>query len=370
MNVTILFGGVSGEHEISLMSAEAIIQNISSAHHVDLVGITKDGKWYYQRGVFDAVRSGKAKLAIEEDPKSRVFIIPGDDGLAFCTGRGTFDVDAVFPCLHGTFGEDGTVQGLLECARVPYVGCGVLSSAVSMDKDFAKRLAAGAGIPTVPYLCLTKAQINDKTIYDTLFEKATKELGFPMFIKPCNAGSSNGGSLVKNERQLSYALMEAFTWDNKVLIEKAVPAREVECSVTGLSVTAEADTAVRAYELGEIKPTHAFYDFDAKYTDEAGASLDAPAVLEEGLRAKIMAMAEKVYKTLDCSGLARVDFFIDKATGEVFFNEINTMPGFTKISMFPKLCACAGLNFSALIDKLLNEALAAHKATSALQRSR
>lgn len=367
MNVTILYGGVSGEHEISLMSAAAIIQNISSAHHVDLVGITKSGKWYYQRGVFDAVRSGKTPLTIEEDPKSRVFIIPGDDGLAFCTGRGTFDTDVVFPCLHGTFGEDGTVQGLLECARVPYVGCDVLSSAISMDKSVAKRLVAAAGVEVVPYVCLTRAQINDKNTYDKIFEDAVKKLGFPLFVKPCNAGSSNGGSLVKNERQLSYALMEAFTWDNKVLVERALTAREIECSVTGLSVTGG---QVKAYELGEIKPTHAFYDFDAKYNDEAGAALDAPAVLDGAVRASIMETAEKVYSVLGCAGLARVDFFIDKATGEVFFNEINTMPGFTKISMFPKLCACGGLSFSALIDKLLEDAISAHKATATLQRSR
>ena len=375
MNIVLLYGGKSGEHEISLVSCASVARNISSAHTVNMISISKDGKWYWEKDAFENLKKDAgAKLSVHADEKNRVSVIPGGgtDCAFFADGR-HIKADVVFPVLHGTYGEDGTVQGLLEMAGVPYVGCTVFSSAATMDKVQTKILWEHAGLPVVPYVLLTRADVNDSRRYDEVLQKAADELGFPLFVKPCSAGSSDGASKASSPKELAFALMEALEWDNKVLIEKAIDAREVECSVTGNSITASASnpkTLLKAYGPGEIVPKHDFYDYDAKYNDPDGAELKIPALLEKEKLEYIRETAKKAYKAVDASGLSRVDFFIDKNDGKIYLNEINTIPGFTSISMFPKMCESEGLSFTNLLDLLFEEAAEHHKAFSVLRTSR
>lgn len=375
MNVAIIYGGRSGEHEISLISAASIAREISKKHNVILIGITKTGKWFLQdESELNRINSQpKSPLKIEENEENSIVIVPAGRKNSLKTTTKTLDVDVIFPALHGTYGEDGTIQGLLEMADVPYVGCTTMASAITMDKEKTKQVVESAGIKVVPYICIKRCDLNDSHRYDELFIKAIKTLGFPLFVKPCCAGSSNGASKAENEKQLSFALMEAFSWDDKVLIEKSINAREIECSVTGNSITASSENeeeTVKAYIPGEILPTHTYYDFDAKYNDPIGAELKIPANLSTDMIETVRSMAVKAYKILDASGLSRVDFFIDKDTNELYFNEINTMPGFTSISMFPKLCEKAGLCFSDLTELLIKEAVDRYISKSKLQTSR
>ena len=376
MNVVLLYGGRSGEHDISIISCSAVARMVGANHSVKLISIDRDGKWYLQDdSVLENLKKNPdAKLEINANPQNIVSVVPGgkSEG-AFTAGGKAIPADVVFPVLHGTNGEDGTVQGLLEMAMVPYVGCGVFSSAATMDKIQTKILWEHAGLPVVPYICLTRADINDGKRYDSLVDSAISSMGFPLFVKPCSAGSSDGASKACNAKELSVALMEAFLWDNKVLIEKAIDAREIECSVTGNSVTADFDkpsTLLQAYGPGEIVPTHTFYDYDAKYNDPDGAALKIPALLDEEKLNYIRETAKKAYRAVDASGLSRVDFFIDKKTGEIYLNEINTIPGFTSISMFPKMCESEGLGFTALLDKLFDEAICRYSARENLRTER
>jgi len=375
MNIAVIYGGRSGEHEISLISAAAITRGIEKTNKVILIGIAKDGKWYlqddseYQR----ILKDEKAAFTITADEKKLVSVIPGAKKASLTSGGKSLDVDVIFPALHGTYGEDGTIQGLFEMADLPYVGCTHLASAITMDKEKTKMIWQSVGLPVVPYVCMKRCVMLDSVVYDAFLDETEKELGYPMFVKPCCAGSSNGASKAKNRKELSFALMEAFTWDDKVLIEKAINAREVECSVTGNSVTYPADSnseEVVAYIPGEIMPTHTFYDFDAKYNDPDGAKLQIPAELTENDLEKIRKTAVAAYKVLDATGLSRVDFFIDKDTKAVYLNEINTMPGFTTISMFPKMCDAAGLKFPELVKLLIEEAFARYEAKNKLNTNR
>lgn len=376
MNIILMYGGKSGEHEISLMSCSAVARNISDTHNVTLISVAKNGKWYLE----DSAEIAKLKadkeyvLSVHEDSAKRVSVIPGGGTSgAFSACGKTIACDCVFAVMHGSYSEDGTLQGLFEMADVPYVGCDTLSSACTMDKETTKILWKQAGLKVVPYVCLTKAQINDSRLYDTLIEDVIQKFGFPLFVKPCSAGSSDGASRAENKKQLSFALMEAFSWDNKVLVEKAINAREVECSVTGNSVTADPSieqTLLKAYGPGEIVPKHEFYDYDAKYNDPDGAELKIPALLEDDKLEYIRETAKKAYAAVYASGLSRVDFFIDRDNGEIYLNEINTLPGFTKISMFPKMCDHDGLGFTELIDYLIIEGIENHNAKAALCTSR
>ncbi len=375
MKVTVIYGGRSGEHEISLISAAAIVRGIALENEVTLIGITKEGRWYLQpESELERIKSDKtAAFKIFEDEKNEVFVRPAAGKKAFSTKDAQIETDVVFPALHGTYGEDGTIQGLLEMAEIPYVGCTTLASSLTMDKEKTKVVVKDAGVPVVPYICIKRSELNDSAMYDEIFQRAIDELGFPLFVKPCCAGSSNGASRANNKKELSYSLMEAFSWDDKVMIEKAVNAREIECSVTGNSVTFSPENdfeAVTAYIPGEICPTHTFYDFDAKYNDPEGAKLKIPADLSEDLLETIRSFAVKVYSSLDAAGLSRVDFFIDRDDGNIYFNEINTMPGFTPISMFPKMCDVAGLPFDKLVLLLLEEAVERFNAKERLQTSR
>ncbi|HCA19408.1 MAG TPA: D-alanine--D-alanine ligase A [Treponema sp.] len=376
MNVVLIYGGRSGEHEISLVSCSAVARNISEKHNVKLISIDKDGRWYAQKdSVLAELKSNpRAMLEINADEKMRVSVIPGGGkNGAFVADGNVIPSDVVFPVLHGTYGEDGTIQGLLEMANVPYVGCGVFASSATMDKVHTKILWEKAGLPVVPYICITRADVNDSKRYDSLVQKAIDTLHFPLFVKPCSAGSSDGASKATNERELSFALMDAFQWDNKVLIEKSIDAREVEFSVTGNSVTADSSkpvTMLRAYGPGEIVPKHMFYDYDAKYNDPDGAELKIPALLDDDKLNYLCEIAKKAYTAVDASGLSRVDFFIDRNNGEIYLNEINSIPGFTSISMFPKLCDSDGLHFTELIDYLFEEGIARFEAKEILKTSR
>ncbi|MDE5897810.1 MAG: D-alanine--D-alanine ligase [Treponemataceae bacterium] len=376
MKVAVIYGGRSGEHEISLISAAAIARGASERHDVVLIGIARNGAWDVQDGaeLRRVLENPDVPFnEIEEIEENRVRIVPGAGTAAFSTASGAVPVDVAFPALHGSYGEDGTIQGLLEMLGVPYVGCTTLGSALTMDKEKTKQILAQSGIPVVPYRCMKRCDLLDSNRYDELFQNAVDELGFPLFVKPCCAGSSNGAAKAETPKQLSYALMEAFRWDDKVLIETAVNAREIECSVTGNAATAPADSdieAVRAFVPGEIIPTHEFYDYDAKYTDPDGAGLRIPADLPADMIETVRSTAVKAYKALDLTGLSRVDFLLDKDSGALYLNEINTMPGFTPISMFPKMCGAAGLPFGQLVDLLIAEARAQFAAKSALQTSR
>ena len=375
MNIALIYGGRSGEHEISLISAASIARGIDKKNTVTLIGITKDGTWFLQNeSEYNRICKDKdASLKIEESDENKIYVVPGGKNKAFRTKNGSLNIDVVFPALHGTYGEDGTIQGLLDMADIPYIGCSTMASALTMDKEKTKQILKSSEIPVVPYICIKRCDLNNSQRYDEIFQRCIDELGFPLFIKPCCAGSSNGANKAENEKEFSFYLMEAFTWDDKVLVEKSINAREIECSVTGNSTTAnpncEAET-VRAYIPGEILPTHTFYDFDAKYNDPDGAKLLIPADISTDLIETIRSTAVRAYKALDCSGLSRIDFFIDRDTGELYLNEINTLPGFTSISMFPKMCEKAGLKFAELIKLLIEEALLRYKAKSSLTTSR
>ena len=297
----------------------------------------------------------------------------GGSDRAFLAGDQVIKCDVAFPVLHGTYGEDGTIQGLFEMVGIPYVGCNPLGSALTMDKEKTKAVLTEAGIPVVPGICVRRADTADWKKYDEILELVQKQLGFPLFVKPCGAGSSDGANLAVDLRHLNSAILEAFNWDDKILIEKAINAREIECSVTGNPTIFDGGKdyeALTAYGPGEIAPKHDFYDYDAKYNDPDGAELLIPARLDEKKLEEIREMAKKAFAALDLNGLSRVDFFIDKDTGELYLNEINTMPGFTQISMFPKMCAKFGLDFTALTELLIKEALSKFEASSKLQTSR
>jgi D-alanine-D-alanine ligase len=377
MTIAILYGGKSGEHEISLISAASIARGIdASKHQIILIGITKDGRWFLQdySELARIRRDTKSPLKITEDPFRAVSILPGG-GIkkAVIVGGKSIPVDVVFPALHGTFGEDGTVQGMLEMAELPYVGCGVMTSAVTMDKEKTKAVWENAGLPVVPYVCVRRSDLTDSKKYDKFLDNTVAKLSFPLFVKPCSAGSSDGAAKATNMKELNGALTDAFHWGDKVLIEKAINAREVECSVTGNATTdggKDKAEAVTAYIPGEIAPTHTFYDYDAKYNDPNGAALKIPADLDKKMLETVRTTAVAAYKALDASGLSRVDFFVDRDSGTLYLNEINTIPGFTSISMFPKLCEAAGLTFTELTELLLQEAVLRFKATRSLQTSR
>ena len=376
MTVTLIYGGKSGEHEISLVSAAAVARNIDSKNTVQLIAITKEGRWFLQPdSEFQRIKTDeKSSFKIIEDNSQEVSVIPaGGTKRTFRVGENYLSTDVVFPVLHGPFGEDGTIQGLFEMVDVPYVGCTTLGSAITMDKEKTKLALAQAGIPIVPGICIRRSDLADWKHYDELLDYAQNQIGFPLFVKPCAAGSSDGATLAKDLQHLNGAIMEAFNWDDKILIEKAINAREIECSVTG-NPTIDDDSCpaekLTAYGPGEIAPKHDFYDYDAKYNDPDGADLLIPANLPEERLEEIRTLAKKAFVALDLAGLSRVDFFIDKDTDKLYLNEINTMPGFTQISMFPKMCAAFGLDFTSLTNLLIEEAIARFTKTRSLQTSR
>jgi len=350
LRVGILFGGKSAEHEVSLQSARNIFDAIDREKYEPvLIGIDKSGRWL--------LNDESSFLIHANDPK-RIRLNTSSDAVALVPqSRGTISnlsapkndnandiaIDVIFPVLHGPFGEDGTVQGLLKLADIPFVGSGVLASAVGMDKDVMKRLLRDAGLPIGKFRVLCAD--DDVPSY----EEVSSELGTPLFVKPANMGSSVGVSKVKKEKEYYQAVGDALEYDTKVVIEEFIPGRELECSVLGGS-------EIIASIPGEVKTRHEFYSYNAKYIDKRGAELIIPAKVSVGISQRVQELAIAVFKTLCCDGLARVDFFLKK-DGSVIVNEINTMPGFTKISMYPKLWNYSGISYTQLIDKLICLAL-------------
>lgn len=348
IRVGILFGGRSAEHEVSLQSAKNIVDAIDKdKYEVVLIGIDKAGAWHLDEGSRFLLGATGADLPALPTSGESLAMVPGKQAeqLVLLSGQqspGALDV--VFPVLHGPFGEDGTVQGLLKLANIPFVGAGVLGSAVGMDKDVMKRLLRDAGIPIAKFITLNKHSAKKAS-----FEEAQGQLGLPLFIKPANLGSSVGIHKVRNRAEFDRAVEDAFHFDNKVLIEECIVGREIECSVLGN------DQPV-ASVLGEILPRAEFYSYEAKYLDESGAALEIPANLPQEISEQIRQVAIKTFSVLCCEGMARVDFFL-RDGDEIIVNEINTIPGFTRISMYPKLWEASGLPYSELIDKLIGLAI-------------
>ncbi len=343
LSICVLFGGVSSEHSVSEVSASAVLDNIDrEKYDVHPVGITEDGRWFYFDGEVDEIRSHKWELGkttpaiLSPDRTQKALLKLGEDVEAI-------KLDAVYPVLHGKNGEDGTIQGLCELADIPYVGSGVIGSSACMDKCIAKILFEKADIPQANWVELKVGDAPD-------FEKMETKLGYPMFIKPSSAGSSVGVTKANNRQELKDGIALALKHDYKVLIEEAINAREVECAVMGNLSPITADV------LGEIKPAKEFYDFEAKYEDE-NSQLMIPSPVDAKTEEKIKEYAIRAYKICECRGHSRVDFFVEKTTGAIFLNEINTIPGFTPISMYPKLWEASGVSMTEVIDKHIQLAI-------------
>ncbi len=350
INLGVIFGGNSSEHEISLISASSILKNISKEkYNLFLIGITKQGEWFLFSGDISDIDNGNWE---KSNLKKKAFISPDSSvhGIIIQDGNHTETIrlDAVMPVLHGKNGEDGTIQGIFELAQIPFVGCGTTASAICMDKVIANTLLMYNGIknPKFHWFYYYDFQKNPEK-YITETEEILKS--YPLFVKPANSGSSVGISKVKNRDELFKAIHIAAKEDDKILIEENIDGHEIECAVLG-------NEEPFASILGEIAPSNEFYDYDAKYSN-ANSKLFIPARLPEDTSEKIRKIAIKAYKILGCSGLSRIDFLVEKNSGEIYINEINTFPGFTNISMYPKLMEKSGIEFRLLIDELVQYAV-------------
>jgi D-alanine-D-alanine ligase len=358
IRVAVLFGGKSAEHEVSLQSARNVIAALDKAkYEVVPIGIDKEGRWLLAESSNFLLNSDNPKLISLNKSNTSVAVVPQSSGalMELASRRETSPIDVFFPVLHGPFGEDGSIQGLLKLANVPFVGAGVLGSAVSMDKDVMKRLFRDAGLLIADFIVLRPG---DTASYAAI----SKKLGAPVFVKPANLGSSVGVHKVTSEDELGPALDDAFTYDTKVLIEQAIIGREIEISVLG-------NENPIASVPGEVVPHHEFYSYEAKYIDEHGAGLEIPAKLPEGVVKHIQEIAIKAFRVAGCEGMARVDFFLQQ-DGAAIVNEINTIPGFTSISMYPKLWEASGIRQSELLDRLIKLAIARFQRDTRLKTSR
>ena len=360
IRVGVLFGGRSAEHEVSIQSARNVVGAIDKdKYEVVLIGIDKKGQWFLNDASRLMLASDQKGMPAIADGGEGVLLVPEGDGgqlVRMSDHQPLAPVDVVFPVLHGTFGEDGTVQGLLKLADVPFVGAGVLGSAVGMDKDVMKRLLRDAGIPGARFLVFHRFELPGID-----FDETVKELGLPLFVKPANLGSSVGISKVSDREAFTRAVEEAFRYDRKILVEAFVKGREIECSVLG-------NEAPIASAPGEVIPAHAFYSYEAKYLDENGAALKIPAELPGETVKEIQQLAVRAFLALCCEGMARVDCFL-KDNGEVLVNEINTIPGFTRISMYPKLWEASGISYTELIDRLIQLAVDRYEEEKTLKTS-
>ncbi len=365
IRVAVVFGGQSSEHEVSRVSAQSVIENIDrDKFDVEMIGITKEGQWLTYEGPVNKIGSGEweavARKALLEGASPDEVACQGEvacpntlestmittnSAKNMISNTTKAPIDVVFPVLHGVNGEDGTIQGLFELAGIPYVGCGVLGSAVGMDKAYTKIIFEKEGLPQGDYLVFNRKQIYNEI--DEVVAAVEAKLTYPNFVKPSNAGSSVGVSKARDRQQLVEALKLAAKHDRKVLVEEFINGREIECAVLGN------DNPI-ASVVGEVVPCHDFYDYKAKYQSGDSSRVDIPAKnLSSETVAKIREYAVRAFKCLDCCGLSRVDFFVHKETGEIFINEINTLPGFTQISMYPKLWAESGIPYTELITKLI-----------------
>jgi D-alanine-D-alanine ligase len=367
--VAVLYGGRSSEHEVSLNSATNVIQNLDrSRYDVVPIGIDKQGSWFLGQDIQKQLGES-AKLRLEQAQEKMLFNpnLIGQSPQSFSAhdmvSERMFDV--VFPAIHGIMCEDGTVQGLLELAEVPYVGCGVLASAVGMDKDVSKRLIMEAGLNVPPYLTIKRGQWNRDAEY--FCELVGAQLKYPLFVKPSNTGSSVGVHKVKTSLELVAAIENAFIYDTKVVVEQGIDAIEIELSVLE-SLEYGADPIVSI--AGEIRPQngHEFYSYESKYLDDEGAAIIIPAPVSDELQDELRIFASKVFAALDCESMARVDLFLERGTNKIYFNEINTLPGFTAISMYPKLMEASGVTYTILLTHLIELAIARHGRRSELRR--
>ena len=344
-NVVILYGGRSGEHEVSLRSGASVFANLDrTLYNPILIGVDHSGIWYLQKK--PEFQKDKKSLKINKNKDTIVSAIPGI-GL-FCTNK-QIETDIIFPVLHGTFGEDGTLQGLLELVNIPYAGSSVLGSALGMDKAVSKQLWTQSDLPVVPFLTVRN---DDSNQLSKLIEKSIKKFGFPIFVKPANAGSSVGVAKTNSAEELKKGINNGFKYDKKLLIEPAITGKEIECSVIGNSFPI-------SFLPGEVSSTD-FYDYDSKYIHPETVELITPAALTESEIISIKEISEKAYIAVNAEGFARVDFFIEKKSGNILINEINTLPGFTEISMFAKLCDVSGLPYKDMLTKIINLAEKRH----------
>lgn len=365
LRIGLLFGGRSGEHEVSLTSAASVLKALDPAkYEVVPIGITREGSWRVGRAAEkllpgsgqqssglekvlpDVLKSGKPVMA-SADPTTPQLVPMNSTSLA----KSQPQIDVIFPVLHGTFGEDGTVQGLLELAGIPYVGAGVVASATGMDKDVMKRLFRDAGLPVVRWVLVLRSEWEGGPA--GVRNVIENEIGYPLFVKPANLGSSVGISKVRSARQLSAALDLAALYDRKILVECAVDAREIECAVLG-------NDHPQASVPGEIIPVNEFYDYEAKYVKE-GSNIIIPARLTHRQTKRVKEYSVRAFQAIDCAGMARVDFLLDRKNSKVFVNEINTIPGFTPISMYPKMWEATGVPYAQLLDRLIELALERHE---------
>ncbi len=354
IRVGVILGGRSGEHEVSLVSAQSVMNAMDKTkYEVIPIAITKEGRWIAGGDPVAALKGLPAEdthhTALLGDPTQRG-LVP-QDAMEAVERAAPVELDVVFPVLHGPYGEDGTVQGLLELADIPYVGAGVLGSALGMDKAAMKDVFKAHGLPIVRYRVYKRLELdrNQKQVEDEI----ERELGYPCFVKPANLGSSVGVSKVHDRAELGPALLLAASYDRKIVVEQGINAREIECSVLG-------NDEPEASVLGEIIPCNEFYDYNAKYID-GRSELVIPAPLPDDLAQRIRQLAIQAFLAVDCAGMARVDFLLDRDTLDVYVNEVNTIPGFTAISMYPKLWEASGLPYPALIDRLIELALERHE---------
>ncbi len=345
--IGIIFGGRSGEHEVSLMSAASVLKALNREKFIPVtIGITKKGKWLLYEGPEEKIEDGSWEAAAEADLAAN----PEKFGISILGtgGRGLKDlIDFALPILHGTYGEDGTIQGLFEMADIPYGGCGVTGSSLAMDKLLAKTVFDKLGLPQGPYKGVVSEALkkadgswNEEILADL------ETLGYPLFIKPANLGSSVGITKAQNREELLNSLEVAAEYDRRIVVEKGLEVREIETALLG-------NYDVKAAVVGEVIPGADFYDYEAKYTNGDNAVLQIPAEIPEETAEEIRRIAVEAYRALDCAGCARADFFLEKDTGKIYINEINTIPGFTRYSMYPRLWGAAGLDFPVLIERIV-----------------
>jgi len=352
LRVGVIFGGRSGEHEVSLVSATSVINALDKEkYEIVPIGITPQGRWLSSSRALGLLQSkgeldGEIERILVPEPHRHSLIAVAGEGDA------AQPLDVIFPVVHGTYGEDGTLQGLLELADIPYVGAGVLASAVGMDKIVQKHLFAEAGLPIVRYVWFHSSVCREEPA--AACRRVEKQLRYPVFVKPANTGSSVGISKAHNRGELQAALRLAAEYDRKVIVEQGVKgAREIECSVLG-------NDAPEASIPGEIIPSNEFYDYDAKYVDGKSKAI-VPAKLSRAVTSAIRKLAVEAFRVIDCSGMARVDFFVTKGRGKIYLNEINTIPGFTAISMYPKMWESSGVSYPQLLDRLITLAIERHR---------
>ena len=344
INVLVMFGGVSGEYEVSLLSASSVINNIpKDKYNVIMLGITKDGKWYlFENEDLELIQKDNWQ---DEAYTTPAYLLPDRSVKGIFVKRESGDeiipIDVVFPVLHGQNGEDGAMQGLFQLADIPFVGCDMTSSVVSMDKIFTNTVADNSNIRQAKWIYTTNGDYNE----DAFVAEAEEKLGYPCFIKPAVAGSSVGITKATNREEFIKGMEVAFSVCRRVLVEEGINGHEVECAVLGN------DSPISS-EVGQIVACNDFYDYEAKYITGTSA-LYIPAKIDEDTRLKIRDLSIKVFKAMGCRGLSRIDFFVEKDTGEIYFNELNTLPGFTSISMYPKLFAHSGIAYPDLLDKLI-----------------